>query len=102
MKFSLATLAFIALIGITDVNGSACCLSGAVCGKRELGHVYAADTFVPKTLHERDTVVPSASDLTQRAGCCCLPRCLWFLTSVSYLAPSLGQEVAAHGMQQMT
>jgi hypothetical protein len=71
MKFSLATLAFMALIGITDVNGSACCLSGAVCGKRELGHVYAADTFVPKTLHERDTVVPSASDLTQRAGCCC-------------------------------
>lgn len=78
MKLSLSVLAIISAAILPAVQ--AICCSGAPnpgwCLKRELGGIiYAADTFIPAVLHERDIVVPVMEEVFSKrqrvADTCC-------------------------------
>lgn len=71
MRFSLTFFTVGVLASGTAVQALQCCKFDC-SGKRELGGTYAADVYIPATLHERDIVVPSVADikLGERACCC--------------------------------
>jgi hypothetical protein len=64
--FALTTLA------IVPAAQAICCIYGSpgVCRRSDHGRIYAADTYIPASLQERDVVVPFAVELDKRACCC--------------------------------